>query len=57
LDLGPRAGGYSEHLVGTIPDFSIRSLQEVCPAVGQALEAVESGDAHGLDDSLLVRNF
>jgi hypothetical protein len=52
LDLGGahNAGGYSaDSLVGTIPDFAIRRLQDFCPTIGQVLD-----EEHELDDGLLV---
>lgn len=55
LDLGGahHAGGYSaDSLVGTIPDFVVRRLQDFCPSIGQVLD-----DEHELDDGLLVSWF
>lgn len=57
LGTGQHAAGYSaEHLVGTIPDFSIRRIQEVCPAISHALETNFEA-SHGLDDGLLVNSI
>jgi hypothetical protein len=54
LDLGPNSSNYPEHLVGTIPDFSIRRIQEVCPALVRALDAQEEDPGHVLEDGTLV---